>query len=306
MGEKNSFPGIIVHGGAWSIPDKLQEATISGVEQAAKIGWQSLIANNSALDAVEKAVNYLEENLVFDAGIGASLTQEGTVELDAIIVNGKTLDFGAVAGVKNIIHTVSLARAVMENTNHTLLISQGAMDFAKELNFNFISEKELITSYAKEELTRYLRYQGAVSDLYNFPSDTVGAVAIDSEGTIAAATSTGGITAKRPGRVGDSPIIGSGAIADNDIGGVSATGHGESILKVCLAKEALERLKQGARPNIAAKEALEMMNIRVGGKGGLIIISRNGELGHYFTTKRMAWASIQKDKMCSGIEKKNI
>ncbi|MFW9922513.1 MAG: isoaspartyl peptidase/L-asparaginase [Candidatus Thorarchaeota archaeon] len=290
---------IIVHGGAWAIPNKLLDASTNGVEIAAKIGWDILKGGGTALDAVEKAVNSLEENPVFDAGIGASLNEKGEIELDAIIVDGKTLDFGAVAGVKNIIHTVSLARKVMEKTDHVFLIGEGANIFASEINFESVPQEKLITKIAQEEWNEYKKFKGAVNNLYN--CDTVGAVAIDAEGDIAAATSTGGITGKRIGRVGDSPIIGSGAFADNSIGGISTTGHGESILKIMLAKKISQYLENGQSPNNAVIRALDDMKKKVQGNGGAIIIDKNSEIGFYFTSKRMAWAYVKNDVLKSGI-----
>lgn len=296
--KKSSNIAIIVHGGAWSIPENMVKDSISGTEEAVKIGWEILLKGGAALDAVEKAVNCMEENPVFDAGKGAALNERGNVELDAIIIDGATLNTGAVAGVKNIIHTVSLARIIMEKTEHVFVIGEGANLIAKENGFEEISEEELITESALNEWKQF-KFRGAVNTLYNV--DTVGAVALDSFGNIVAATSTGGITGKKIGRVGDSPIIGAGAYADSKIGGASATGHGESILKVMLSRNAIENLKQGLSPSEAAKLSLKDMKNRVDGHGGLILLDKLGNIGFHFTTEKMVWAYIKNDKLVSGI-----
>ncbi|NHJ04692.1 MAG: peptidase T [Candidatus Heimdallarchaeota archaeon] len=295
---KSSNIAIIVHGGAWSIPENMVKDSISGVEEAVKIGWEILLKGGSALDAVENAVNSMEENPIFNAGKGAALNERGNVELDAIIIDGAMLNTGAVASVKNIIHTVSLARIIMEKTEHVFIIGEGANLIAKENGFEEISEEELITESTLNERKQF-KFRGAVNTLYNV--DTVGAVALDSFGNIAAATSTGGITGKKIGRIGDSPIIGAGAYADNKIGGASATGHGESILKVMLSRNAIENLKYGLNPLEAAKLSLQDMKSRVGGHGGLILLDKLGNIGFHFTTEKMVWAYIKNDKLVSGI-----
>ncbi|MBN1330822.1 MAG: isoaspartyl peptidase/L-asparaginase [Candidatus Heimdallarchaeota archaeon] len=292
---------IICHGGAWAIPDTLKVASLKGTEIAATIGWAVLSAGGSALDAVEKAVNSMEDNPVYNAGRGASLNEFGNIELDAIIIDGETLNFGAVASVKNVLHTVSLARKIMELSDHVIFVGPGANKFAREIGFPEYDEKNLITLESKIEWERYMEFKGAVDNLYNTRQDTVGAVAIDEKGNIAAATSTGGITAKRLGRVGDSPIIGSGAFADNNCCGVSTTGHGESILKVMLARQAAYNVEKGIPPMKATQLALEQMKSKVKGNGGLIVISNKCEIGYHFTSKRMAWAYMQNDILKSGI-----
>jgi len=296
--KKSQKIAIIVHGGAWSIPEYMAKDSIKGADYAARIGWDILLNGGSALDAVEKTVNCMEENPIFDAGIGAALNEKGNIELDAIIIDGTTLNTGAVAGVKNIIHTVSLARIIMEKTEHVFVIGEGANLIGRDNGFEEISEKELISEYALNEWKQF-KFKGAVNTFYNV--DTVGAVALDSTGNIATATSTGGITGKKIGRVGDSPIIGAGAFADSKIGGVSATGHGESILKVMLARNAIEKLKQGLSPQEAAEISLQEMKSRVNGNGGLIILDNQGNVGFHFTTEKMVWAYIKDDKLISGI-----
>lgn len=292
-------PAIIVHGGAWAVPDRLVEANVRGVEEAARLGWEALSSGGLALDAVERAVNSMEDDPVFDAGVGSVLNEEGDVEMDAVIMEGRTLGAGAVAGVRTVKNPVSLARRVMEETEHVMIIGEGASRLARGWGFEIVSKEQLVTEEAVGEWEEYRRYSRAVSDLYN--RETVGAVAIDANGDIAAATSTGGITGKKAGRVGDVPIVGSGAYADNGVGGASSTGHGESIMKVILARLVLSHVEDGCAVGEAARRGLEYMRERVGGQGGIIVISPEGEVGCHFTTKRMPWALISGGKLESGI-----
>ena len=212
-----------------------------------------------------------------------------------------TLNYGSVAGVQNISNPVSLARMVMEKTNHVMLIGQGANEFAWEMGVPKIDPLELVTEQSRTMWEEFKRY-GQVVSLINTGSgashethDTVGAVAIDLKGNLAAATSTGGIMLKKAGRVGDSPLVGCGAYCDNDIGGVSTTGHGESIAKVVLAQRALNLIQsQGLTPNGALAKSLKFMWNRVQGRAGMIMITKDGEITKCFTTDTMYWASINK------------
>ena len=292
-------PAIIVHGGAWSLPDRLVEASVRGVEEAARRGWDVLSSGGSALDAVEAAVRSMEDDPVFDAGVGSELNEDGEVEMDSVIMEGGELKAGAVAGVKGVRHPVSLARRVMEETDHVMIIGEGAMRLARELGVEEASQEELVTESARRMWERYVKYRRTVSELYN--RDTVGAVALDAKGNIAAATSTGGITGKKAGRVGDVPIVGSGAYADNLVGGASSTGHGESIMKVTLARLVLSHVGGGLGPVEAAELALRYMLERVEGRGGVIVITSEGEVGHFFTTRRMPWASVVGGRLESGV-----
>ncbi|KAI8784357.1 isoaspartyl peptidase/L-asparaginase [Biomphalaria glabrata] len=303
-------PAIIVHGGAWAIPELATERSLSGVKAAAIKGFSVIQNGGSALDAVVAAVSVMEDDTIFDAGHGAVLNMNGEVELDAIIMDGKTLNSGAVAAVQDIAHPVQLARLVMEKTDHCLLVGQGANGFAKEQNIPKLDKHELVTPEAREEWERYMKFSTTVNALFSTRNDvpkrtgcdTVGAVALDSYGNLASATSTGGITAKRPGRVGDTPIIGAGAYADDSVGAASSTGHGESIMKLCLTKKVIELLEQGASAKEAAQKSLELMSTRLGSAGGLIVIDKNGDVAHHFTTNRMAWAQIKKGNLKYGID----
>ena len=203
------------------------DVNIGGVEEAVGRGWGVLKKRGSALDAVVAAVNSLEDNPVFDAGIGSVLTEDGTVEMDAMIMDGATLGAGSVAGLRDIRHPIDLARLVMEKTPHVLMIGEGAQRLADKYHVERLTQDKLVTDEARQELAEWLKKKKLASRGH----DTVGAVALDHKGNIAAATSTGGVTGKLVGRVGDVPIVGSGGYADNQIGGASSTSHGESIMK---------------------------------------------------------------------------
>ncbi|KAL6486915.1 hypothetical protein MHYP_G00035410 [Metynnis hypsauchen] len=300
-------PVIVVHGGAWAIPDTLAEASVAGVKAAALAGSVVLKRGGSALDAVEDAVRKMEDDLVFDAGHGAVLNTDGEVELDAIIMEGETLAAGAVSSVRNIANPVSLARAVMEKTDHVMLTGRGANLFAESIGVPTLPTDALVTEEERKEWEhRYKRYGVGVKELFNsqWGHDTVGAVALDSFGNVACATSTGGIRNKMVGRVGDSPVIGSGGYADNKTGAVSCTGHGESILKVTLARLILFHMDQGRTASEAAKSSLQSMRERVQGCGGAIVVSPKGDWTATFTTPRMAWAAVDENVLYYGLNPK--
>ena len=222
-----------------------------------------------------------------------------------------TLGYGAVAGVKGISNPISLARMVMDKTSHVMLIGEGAKQFAAEMGIPTVDTSELITSKATKIWEDYQKYDTVVSNVYegNLAHDTVGAVTLDLKGNLAAATSTGGITLKRVGRVGDSALIGSGAYCDNNLGGVSCTGHGESIAKVLLAYRALSQLQNSSSAGSvrvdleqAFENSLGFMSERVYGKGGMIGISKDGTIAKHHTTTNMSWASVDQDGvMKSGV-----
>ncbi len=288
---------LIVHGGAWNIPRELHSAHISGCKRAVEVVYPKLKDGISALDAVEKAVNILEQDETFDAGRGAFLNAAGEIELDAIICDGRDLNFAAVAAVQNILQPVSAARLVMEKSEHCLLVSQGAQSFLKQHNFPESTMEELLT---ERELKYYQRIKSD-SDFTTrkpfepHPNDTVGAVALDVYGNLAAATSTGGTPRKLPGRVGDSPIIGAGAYADNKLGAVSATGWGESIMKVLLARTVCDAFKIHSAME-AAKSGIGEMQKRVNGLGGVVGIHYKGDYAFYHNTEYMAMAYFHKKK----------
>jgi beta-aspartyl-peptidase (threonine type) len=294
---------LIVHGGAWAIPDDEVEAHKLGCRQALDIGWQVLQQGGAALDAVEAAVRALEDNPTFDAGVGSILNADGIVELDAAIMDGQTLRSGAVAAVQRIRNPITLARRVLES-DVILLVGSGAERFAQEVGTPLCAPFEFITERERERWMALRKQQdfrtqdafgntaqsSARSSRLDQPGDTVGAVALDQYGHIAAGTSTGGTPNKLPGRVGDSPLIGCGLYADDLAGGCSSTGWGESIIKVLLAKTATDLLRNQRDPMAAAQAAIEILAQRVGGLGGCILLDRQGHVGLAFNTPRMAYA----------------
>jgi len=281
---------VVVHGGAWKIPKDLEKPCLEGVERAAKLAMDCLLDDNSALDAVEAAVKCMEDNPTFDAGVGSVLNAEGEIELDAAIMDGKTLNAGAVAAVRNIKNPISLARRVMEHSNHVFLVGEGANKFAKLQGF-----EKFDGLVVKRELERWKKlrekYRGTMK--FSDQNGTVGAVAMDAQGNIAAATSTGGTPFKLPGRVGDSCLIGCGLYADNLIGGVSATGYGESIIKIVLSKVVCELLGKGLTAQKAAEEGVKMLEKKINGRGGVIVLDKKGNVGIFYNTPKMARAYLK-------------
>ncbi|HDQ00391.1 MAG TPA: asparaginase [bacterium] len=289
-------PRLIVHGGAWSIPEKFEQDHIKGVHQAVAAVYPDLASGMSALDTVEAAVKILEDDPTFDAGRGAFLNAFGEIELDAMIMDGVTLNFGALAAVQNILHPITLARMIMEKTEHCMLVGAGAQHFAEQIGVKAVDPRELLTA---RELEFYNQIKNdpefkTKNPFESFPKGTVGAVARDIHGNIAAATSTGGTPRKLPGRVGDSPIIGAGAYADNRVGGCSATGWGESIMKVLLSKTACDFLTTHSAMR-AAELSVAELETRVQGLGGLILVDRNGSYGFAHNTSKMAFAFVDED-----------
>ncbi len=279
---------FIVHGGAGDI--QTIEAHRQGVQVAARIGWQILRAGGTAHDAVQAAVISMEDDPAFDAGYGSVLNREGVVEMDASMMDGRTLDAGSVAGVQRVKNAIVLARRVMES-EHTFLIARGAEEFAQAHGIALVANETLCAPNAIEEWKKF-RTNPPAPHLAQFiePKGTVGCVAVDRTGNIVAGTSTGGMAYKPAGRVGDSPIIGAGTYADNLLGGASSTGWGEAIMRVVLAKSAIDQLTDKREPQSVAREAIEMLARRVGGTGGIIIADRMGRIGFSFNTPRMARA----------------
>ncbi len=248
------------------------------------------------MDAVETAVRVLETDPTFDAGCGSFLNENGEVELDASIMDGKTLKAGAVAAVRRLLHPVSLARKIMEETEHLLLVGAGAEKFARKLGMHFCKTESLLTG---RELALWKKLKNKkefhAKPLFSgHPKGTVGAVALDAYGNLAAATSTGGTPRKMAGRVGDTPIIGAGTYADNTLGAVSCTGWGEGIMRIGLARQVLNYLEKGLSPTVAVKNAIEEMRKRVDGYGGAILVTPQGQIGLYHNTPKMAFAYSEK------------
>ncbi len=277
------LPVLVVHGGAGRIPGEARPARARGIARALDAGWAVLARGGSAVDAVVAAVAVLEDDPHFNAGRGSSLTRAGTVEMDAGLMEGHGLNVGAVAHVRRVANPIRLAREVLLHSPHILLVGEGAEDFGKARGLSLVPPESLITERARQALARYLERheQPAVSD-------TVGAVALDVEGHLAAGTSTGGMLGKVPGRVGDVPLVGCGFYADETLGACSATGIGESIARALLSYRAVEGL--GTRePARAAEEALDYMTQRIGGKAGLILLSADGRPAARWNTQHMSW-----------------
>jgi beta-aspartyl-peptidase (threonine type) len=284
---------LVVHGGAWDIPDELVDAHREGVRRAVKEAWGILKGGGSAVDAVERAITIMDDDETFDAGRGSFMNKSGLVELDASIMNGKNYRAGAVAAVENVKNPISLARKIMEQSEHVMLVGMGATRFALEHGVKTCKPDDLITI---RELDRWRdahrQAQYSPKDIFSrkrVAADTVGAVALDQHGDIASGTSTGGTPNKHPGRVSDSPLIGCGTYADNDIGGVSTTGWGEALIKVVMAKTVIDLMdRNGGNPGTAVLDGVKILERKVEGFGGIIALNKAGKVGVAFNTPRMA------------------
>lgn len=291
-------PVIIVHGGAGSIPDDQMEAYQRGCRQAAERGLALLLAGAPAEDAVEAAIRLMEDDGFSDAGRGSFLNQDGIVEMDAGFMEGAKLKAGAVAGVRDIANPITLARLVMESP-HVFIIGEGATRFALQHGMRRCSPAELISP---RELSAWRAWQEAQNPTPPpKPQDTVGAVALDATGHLAAGTSTGGMRFKVPGRVGDVPCVGAGFYADDLLGAASCSGMGEDILRVVLAKRAVDALATGLTPQEAAEEAITYLAQRVNGHAGLILLDRHGRVGCAFNTSHMARAWSEGEKITTRV-----
>jgi beta-aspartyl-peptidase (threonine type) len=270
-------PVLVVHGGAAADPADALGEVRDGIRAAVIAGWRVLADGGRSLDAVEAAVRALEDAPRFNAGRGSVLTSSGTVETDASIMEGDQLRCGAVAAVSRIATPVTLARHVLEDGRHVLLAGDGALAFARAVGVPECDPAALVTERRRRQL------EATASEL----KGTVGAVALDRHGTIAAATSTGGMSGKLPGRVGDTPLIGCGTYADSALGGVSCTGSGEGIIRVVLARRALDILEETDDPDYAAHLAVDFLVERGRGEGGLILLDAKGRIGYAQSTTFM-------------------
>ncbi|GCE48135.1 beta-aspartyl-peptidase (threonine type) [Thermosporothrix hazakensis] len=283
---------IVVHGGAGNIAQERVESGMAGCRAAALVGMEILKRGGSALDAVEAAVRALEDNPHFNAGTGSCLTSEGNIEMDAGIMEGHTLQVGAVANIQRLKNPIALARKVLESP-HVMLVARGAEEFAHENGFAFCAFEELLTERQK---MNWMRAQGKLAaepeDVEEKKHGTVGAVAVDSEGHLAAATSTGGIVNKRPGRVGDSPLVGCGFYADEHAA-ISCTGYGEDFIRLMIARRAADFVASGLPAQQAAEAAIAVLGARATGTGGLIVVDREGNVGYHWNTPLMMYAALQ-------------
>jgi beta-aspartyl-peptidase (threonine type) len=289
--------GIAIHGGAGTLPraDMSAEAERryrSGLQEAIDAGFAVLQEGGTSMDAVTRAVVLLEDNPLFNAGKGAVFTLDGRNELDASIMDGSTLKAGAVCGVTRIRNPVTLARAVMEKSEHVMLAGTGAEEFAAAKGFSFVPQSYFHTPERWQQLERIRRGDVGLSALTISHIGTVGAVAVDAHGGLAAATSTGGMTGKRYQRIGDSPIIGAGTYADNRSCAVSATGHGEVFIRTVVAHDICARMRFGGRSIGAAVREVVLGELPpLGGEGGVIAIDARGEIAIEFNSEGMFRAS---------------
>lgn len=273
--------GVIVHGGAGAVHQDDRGAELAeACMTAAQAAFQVLQRGGSAVDACVAAAVLLEDDPRFNAGTGSVLNEDGEVETDASVMDG-SLRAGAVALVKTVKNPVLLARAVMERSSHVLLAGEGAEKFAKEVGLPMIDNISLITDRARE------RWKEGKATSHG----TIGVAAVDKDGRVAAATSTGGMSNKRRGRIGDSPLIGCGTYADDEAGAASATGHGEALIRVTLTRKVIDFIQSGCSPTEACQRAIATL-ARVRGEGGVIAVSRRGEVGFAFNTQRMNRAFV--------------
>jgi len=319
----------VVHGGAWAIPDEMVEAHLRGVNDALATGWQVLERGGTALDAVEEAVVVMEDDETFDAGRGSFLNRDGKVQLDALIMDGATLRAGGVGCVERLRNPVRAARKILSESPHVYFVAEGAEKFAAQHGIPLCKNEDLIIPREVERLRVYqanllaltpknaakMGHPGEMghptgAELFAPPADdetvshdTVGAVALDRQGNIAAATSTGGTLNKAPGRLGDSSLIGCGCYADNLSAAASTTGWGEPIMKLVLAKWTVDRIAAGNLPEWAAQEAMNYLKQRVNGHGGIIVLNPEGHIGIAHNTPRMAWAYRTVRTQESGVER---
>jgi beta-aspartyl-peptidase (threonine type) len=292
--------GMVIHGGAGTIerremtPEN-EAAHRAGLEQSLKAGYDILQRGGSSLDAVEAAIRVLEDNPLFNAGKGAVFTHEGTNELDASIMDGKTLNAGAVADLQHIRNPISLARLVMEKSPHVMLVGAGAEAFARKMGMQFVDQKYFYTDERWQSLQKEKAKSSPVPVSDKDRHGTVGAVALDKAGNLAAGTSTGGTTNKQFGRVGDSPIIGAGTYANNRTCAVSCTGDGEYFIRSVVAYDISAMMEYKGMPVQAAAQAALDKALKLGGTGGLIAIDKEGHFAMPFNTSGMYRGKVGPD-----------
>lgn len=298
----------MVHGGAGALDnvkdDKTAVRYLDSINRILEYGREVLTLGGSALQAVEACASLLEDDPVFNAGCGSVLNELGKVEMDAAIMDGRDLSAGAVAAVSNIANPIQLARQVMTESEHVMLIGEGAIQFAKHCGVPIEKDSYFYTPERIEQLEEARRKHKIMLDHDSTEEDsedqkygTIGAIARDSSGNLAAATSTGGIVNKRFGRVGDSPIVGAGVYADNETCAVSATGYGEDFMRTVIAKTISDFiLIKGMNAEQAAQAGIEYLTRKVKGRGGMIVIDKDGMCSSGFTTKKMIHGWIENGK----------
>lgn len=275
---------MVVHGGAGRRPVGDDRERQAAVRRGLDAGWRRI--DEGALTAAVAAVCQLEDEPLLNAGIGACLNDEGEVELDAGVMEGSALGVGAVAAVRDVRHPVELARHVLEHSPHVLLAANGASRYAREHGVELADPSVFVTEQ---------RRAAAAAAASGDAGDTVGAVARDRDGRVAVAVSTGGVTAKTAGRIGDSPIAGAGFYADDSAGAVCTTGTGEGFVRLCLAYDLVTRLRNGQPPRAATWDVLDALSNRTGGWGGLVLVTATGEIVAEQNSGHMPWASATDD-----------
>jgi beta-aspartyl-peptidase (threonine type) len=301
-------PSLIIHGGAWNIPQEALEDCRKGIRRALDTGWKILSEGGAAMDAVESAIVLLEDDPTFDAGIGSHLNRDGHVQLDAILMDGGSLKAGSVAAVERIRNPIRLARCILEKSPHVMLVGPGAEQFAAENDIPLCTPEDLVIERERQAWRLCREDTHAAEHHVGHESGTVGAVALDAKGNLVAGTSTGGTCCKFPGRVGDSPLIGCGCYADAEAGGVSCTGHGEGIMKIVMAKMAVDLLRDqrvlqphrekvgpGSIAQAVADACVRKLAHRVHTTGGLILLDRDGLPAASFNTPAMAYGYVEPD-----------
>ena len=355
-------PILLLHGGAWAMPDDAVAAHKNGIRNALAAGWAVLSRGGSALDAVETAITLMEDDDTFDAGRGSFLTRDGRVQLDALLMSGADLRAGGVASVERLRNPIQAARLVLDHSPHVYFTGPGAEAFAAAHGMPLIRNADLVVPREQARLEAFqqaqaaglpdLTFAGSTSSLplditgpesktgaarsetsrsntdaglaqialeaemnqalpselqFTDPTlhshDTVGALALDAAGNLAAGTSTGGTLSKMPGRVGDSSLIGCGCYADNQSAAASLTGWGEPIMKLVLGKWAADRVEAGAAPQTAATDAIAYLHRRLGGHGGIILLGPDGRFGIAHNTPRMAWGYATASGFQLGIDR---
>ena len=307
--DKKSRFKLVIHGGAGTITRQSMTAELereyrAKLTEALQTGYKILKAGGSSLDAIEATIRVMEDSPLFNAGKGAVFTSAGTNELDSSIMDGATLKAGAVAGLKHVKNPISLARLVMEKSPHVMMVAEGAETFAKQQGVEMVSQKYFFTERRWKALQDVKRKEREGNkkekEITPMPEDkkhgTVGAVALDQNGNLAAGTSTGGMTNKRFGRVGDSPIIGAGTYADNRTCGVSATGDGEYFIRLGVARDISALMEYKGKSVKEAAETVIMEKLtRLGGTGGVIALDKDGNHAWPFNTAGMYRGYIDAD-----------
>lgn len=286
---------LAVHGGAWNIPDALWPAHQAGCRRAQAAGEAVLAGGGSALDAVCSAIRVLEDDPTFDAGRGSFLNEDGAVELDAGLMEGRQLQYGAVLGVARVKNPIDLAHYILSHSRHCIFFGEGAERLALQAGLATVDPAEHVLERERQRFEQYRAQPESLDDSVWQAAghDTVGAIARDQAGNLAAGNSTGGIPNKQRNRVGDAALVGSGLYADNEVAAAICTGWGESIMRAGMIHQALSYLKtagdSAAHAQAAAQTAVDHLARRVGGFGGMLIMTRTGHCGAAFNTERMAY-----------------